>query len=312
VNTFRLWLLAAAACVPKGRYEIVEVQLEATQIALSERTAQATIDVLALEAEIARLGEEIAARQRQLDELAARAELRDAALASVTAAIAELAADLEQVRGRLAEREAELARLRRKPVPAPPAPESIEDPAARIAVAVEAQRARDIDESRKAAARAEDAVAFHDLVADGRAELDVRDGATVLRVQSRLLFQEGFTTLSPRGEQIVAAIASGLARVPGRVVTVEGHTDNVEVPTITLASNWDRGFSRAVAVLRGIEGAPAHFVITSFGGTRPIADNATPEGRDRNRRVELVIALDPDLPTAFDPTRAEAPADDPL
>jgi chemotaxis protein MotB len=174
-----------------------------------------------------------------------------------------------------------------------------------------AQHARDVEDTRRAAARAEDALAFHDLVAEGRAELDVRGGATVLRIPTRMLFQEGFTTLSPRGEQIVAAVAEGLANVPGRVVTIEGHTDDVEMPTAEIASNWDRGFSRAVAVLRGLEGAPAHFVVASFAGTRPIADNTTPEGRERNRRIELVIALDPDLPTAFDPTRAEAPADGP-
>lgn len=303
-------LLLLAACVPKGRHEIVEVQLEATQIALSERTAQATVDVLRLEAEIERLGEEIAARQRQLDELAVRAALRDAELERVTTVVASLAAELETVRARLVEREAELARLRRKPVPSPADPPA-GDPAAWIAAALQAQHAREVEDARRAAARAEDALAFHEIVADGRAELDVRDGATVLRIPTRLLFQEGFTTLSPRGEQIVAAIAQGLSRVPGRVVTIEGHTDDVEMPTAELASNWDRGFSRAVAVQRGLEGAPARFAIASYAGTRPIADNATAEGRGRNRRVELVIALEPDLPTAFDPTRAEAPADAP-
>jgi chemotaxis protein MotB len=312
VTVRRLFLLqvASAGCVPKGTNEVLQVQLEATQIALSERTAKATVDVLRLEAEIARLGEEIAERQRQLDELVARKVLGDADLDRLTTTVAGLAAELERVRAELARKEADLARSRRQPVPEPAEPAVSTDPAPWIAAAIAARRAFEIDEARRAVARADDAAAFAVLVANGHAELHVREGATMLRIPTRLLFQEGFTTLSPRGDQIVAEVAAGLARVPGRRVTVEGHTDDAEVHTAELASNWDRGFSRAVAVVRALEGVPSRLSVASFAGTRPIADNATKEGRERNRRVELVIALDPDLPAAFDPTQAEERADE--
>ncbi len=76
-------------------------------------------------------------------------------------------------------------------------------------------------------------------------------------------------------------------------IAVEGHTDSRPIHTSAYPSNWELSTARATTVLRElveVRGLPAARVSASgYGDTRPIADNATPQGRAQNRRVELVV-----------------------
>jgi chemotaxis protein MotB len=76
------------------------------------------------------------------------------------------------------------------------------------------------------------------------------------------------------------------------LVRVEGHTDSTPISTARFPSNWELSGARAAAVLarltaRGVP--PSRLSVAGYGGERPIADNATPEGRALNRRVDVVI-----------------------
>jgi chemotaxis protein MotB len=75
-------------------------------------------------------------------------------------------------------------------------------------------------------------------------------------------------------------------------VRVEGHTDSLPISTSRYPSNWELSSARATTVLshlikRGVQ--TSRVSVAGFAGERPIADNATPEGRAMNRRVDLVI-----------------------
>lgn len=300
----------ALGCVPKGRHEIVEVQLQATRTALSSRTAQGIVDSAEADARQAALQEEIARRQLQLDELLARAALTDAELGSLQA---ERAGLLDRIAGL----EAELAEVRTRGAPkkkggapvAPPAPVETVATLARAEVLeqLEQHHASEIERQRLEAAQVATMAAFAGLVGEGRVEVEPRGTAAVVRIPTALLFQEGFTTLSPRGVEIVGQAVEALKTVPGRRVMVEGHTDDVPVHSAEFASNWERAFSRAMAVLRGLEGAGAALSASSFAGTRPLGPNDTEEGRERNQRVELVIEVDPGVLTAFEATPPPEP-----
>ncbi len=289
-------LLALAGCVPKGRYELSEVQLEATRAALSARTGACAEDQLAAEERIRALQGEVARRQLQLDELSARAAIRDVTLDHAQAREAALVGEVDALR---AEIDALRAALPKKAsVPPTPLPAWDESRQA-TAAALQAHHHEDLLRQRAAEARAADAEAFGGLVAAGRAELGVRGDDTVVRIPTALVFQEGFSTLSARGRQIAEDVAAALSRVPGRRVTIEGHTDDEPFHTAEYPSNWERGFGQAMALLHALasRGAPATLSAASFAGTRPLGpDDAA------NRRLELVIALDPELPAAFSPT----------
>jgi len=73
---------------------------------------------------------------------------------------------------------------------------------------------------------------------------------------------------------------------------VEGHTDSTPISTARYPSNWELSSARASAVLARLIASgisPARLSLAGYAGERPVADNATPEGRALNRRVDLVI-----------------------
>lgn len=121
--------------------------------------------------------------------------------------------------------------------------------------------------------------------------------------EGSLLFAEGQATILPQGKPVLKRIAALLAPVSNRIV-VEGYTDSLPIHTARFHSNWDLAAIRATTVLSYLIGqgvGPARFAAEAFGRYRPVASNATPQGRQRNRRVDVVIlkpAQPPDAPPA--------------
>jgi chemotaxis protein MotB len=133
-----------------------------------------------------------------------------------------------------------------------------------------------------------------------RVELRIEDTEVVVTVPLAQLVQEGWTTLSPRGEVLVKDLARALSAVPGAPVRVEGHTDTVPRHSATFPSNWERGFGAALVMLRGLEaeGAPVQLSAASLAGTRPL-DGIDPQD-DAQQRVELWVELDPAAQQRFE------------
>lgn len=74
---------------------------------------------------------------------------------------------------------------------------------------------------------------------------------------------------------------------------VEGFTDNVPISTVLFPSNWELSTARAASIVRllAMDGVdPSRLAAVGYGEFQPVADNATPEGRARNRRVVLVVS----------------------
>lgn len=102
------------------------------------------------------------------------------------------------------------------------------------------------------------------------------------------LFASGQFTLSPRARSEIEAIAAVLAQYEDNRIAVEGHTDSVgsEVANQRLSERRAETV-RAALIGRGV--APSRIEMAGFGQGVPVADNATAEGRARNRRVEITI-----------------------
>jgi chemotaxis protein MotB len=111
-----------------------------------------------------------------------------------------------------------------------------------------------------------------------------------------LLFPEGGWTISRKGEETLDKIVPALRNIKNGRIVIEGHTDNVPIgPALRqrFPSNWELSSARATDVLRYLasKGVPQNLLAAEgFGDSRPIASNATPEGRAKNRRVEIVIS----------------------
>ena len=129
------------------------------------------------------------------------------------------------------------------------------------------------------------------------------DQAQITQLQNQLkvtlvnevLFAEGGWTLNAKGEAALAKIAPTLAALKGQQIVVEGYTDNVPIGPELKArfpSNLELSSARADAVVRFLvaKGVPQNIISAQgFGETRPVASNDTPQGRAKNRRVEIVI-----------------------
>jgi outer membrane protein OmpA-like peptidoglycan-associated protein len=120
--------------------------------------------------------------------------------------------------------------------------------------------------------------------------LETRDTARGLVVNmSDVLFDSGKYTLRPLAREKLAKISGIVLAYPSLMLAVEGNTDSVG----TEAYNQELSEQRAEGVRSYLtqEGVPeSSTTATGFGKTRPIAPNDTPEGRQQNRRVELIVS----------------------
>jgi outer membrane protein OmpA-like peptidoglycan-associated protein len=120
--------------------------------------------------------------------------------------------------------------------------------------------------------------------------LQTRDTARGLIVNmSDVLFDTGKYTLRPAAREKLAKVSGIILSHPGLALEVEGHTDSVGSDEYNMRLSEQRANSvRDYLIAQGIN--PAIVTARGFGKTMPIADNSTPQGRQMNRRVELVVS----------------------
>lgn len=139
-----------------------------------------------------------------------------------------------------------------------------------------------------------------------RSDLESKDvtisklqGKLTVNIMDRILFDSGEAELKPDGEAVLQKIAAILAQHPEIKIHVVGHTDNVPIRASAhsrYASNWELSSARAIAAVRflteraGVD--PRRVGALAYGEFRPVADNSTPEGRAKNRRIAIVILQD--------------------
>ena len=134
--------------------------------------------------------------------------------------------------------------------------------------------------------------ALGDELAAGRLQLvDDRRGL-VVEVPEAVAFAPGQADLSPAARETMARIGAAIADLPN-AVRVEGHTDDVPIRTARFASNLELSTARATEVVALFVGdvaiAADRLSAAGYGEHRPRAANTTPDGRTRNRRVDIVI-----------------------
>ncbi len=112
-----------------------------------------------------------------------------------------------------------------------------------------------------------------------------------VEISSKILFQSGGALLQYEAVPVLVDLAKILRQFPNSV-RVEGFTDNLPISTDVFPSNWELSAARAASVVHlftdeGVD--PTRLAAIGYGEYRPIADNSTPQGRIRNRRVVVFI-----------------------
>ena len=121
--------------------------------------------------------------------------------------------------------------------------------------------------------------------------IKVTQGYAQLEIQDNVLFKSSEANLTISGEALLKRLVPLLKQAVG-LILIEGHTDNIPIKTAQFPSNWELGSSRATSVLHFLVSQQldsSHLRAMTYADTMPIADNATAEGREKNRRVNLLI-----------------------
>ena len=128
-------------------------------------------------------------------------------------------------------------------------------------------------------------------------QLQVRQYKDMLTVDvaEQLFFDSGRATLKETGKDVLKRVADAIKSYDDKSIRVVGHTDNVPISGAlqkTYPSNWELSVARATTVVRflqesGIE--PERLVATGRAEYAPVAENDSPEGRQKNRRIEITL-----------------------
>jgi chemotaxis protein MotB len=115
----------------------------------------------------------------------------------------------------------------------------------------------------------------------------------IISLREAGFFPPGQATFLPGTADLLSEVGAVIAELPNQPVRLEGHTDNTPIQTARFPSNWELSTARAIAVLDLLVGRfaidPGRVSVAGYAERRPIAENATPEGRAKNRRVDIAI-----------------------
>lgn len=125
-----------------------------------------------------------------------------------------------------------------------------------------------------------------------RIQVTVEKRGIVIRVADTVIFDTGKADIRPEAKAVLEKVGHVMATLNNQV-RVEGHTDNIPIKTAHYPSNWELSTDRASGIVRYfIDEArmePERLSAAGYAEFKPIAGNSTPDGRGRNRRVDIVI-----------------------
>ena len=259
-------LALGAGCVTQGKYDAamrnaqsLDEQLKAANAAASEKAKE-------LDAKVKELEEKGAALEREKAALETRLSTAESGL---TAGAAERRA-LEQKNAELAALNDELARSKKKLTEAKDALEKKSSEYENLSKSLEKE------------------------ISEGKVELSELRGRMTVNLKDKILFASGSARVGKEGEAALLKVAEALKGVGGKIIRVEGHTDDVPTdPKGQFPSNWELSLARAMAVVRALQDAgvdPTKLSAAGYGPYQPIAANDSPDNRSLNRRIEIVLA----------------------
>ncbi len=152
-------------------------------------------------------------------------------------------------------------------------------------------------------------------VQQGQLQITQYKNMLTVDVAEKIFFASGSATLKATGQDVLKKVADALAPYQDKIIRVAGYTDNVKLGKALqekFPTNWELSCARAVNVVRFLQEkgniAPERLIASGRGEYAPIAPNDTAEGRQKNRRIEIML-LDKSMVDAGTPNAAtSAPA----
>lgn len=132
-------------------------------------------------------------------------------------------------------------------------------------------------------------------IAKGQVTISELKGKLTVNMEAAILFDSGSAEVKTEGLDILNKMVETLKNVGDKAIRIEGHTDVVQITgglARTFPTNWELSAARAINVTKflqqqGID--PRNLSAAAFAEYKPVADNATKEGRAKNRRIEITL-----------------------
>ncbi len=275
-----LQLLLLSACVSSGKHEAALAEMDSIRQSLGsaqeeinrnqqqiEKTEQ-ELDAVKMQNALAQ--EEINRNQQQIEKTEQELESAKMQVVSAVEELMKLEARKQDLQEELSESQAQMTTLR-----------NIEN---------ETKRRNQIYE--KFVNR------LKTMIDGGQLTVSIEQGRIVINLPNNVLFKSGSANLNPEGEEALIQIASVLSQFSDRRFQIEGHTDNKPIKSARFPSNWELSTSRALTVvhlLTDMDVDPENISAAGFGEFRPRADNEIEEGRQLNRRIEIIMLPNLDI-----------------
>lgn len=130
-----------------------------------------------------------------------------------------------------------------------------------------------------------------------KGQLQVRQYQNMLTVDlaEQIFFDSGQAALKSGGKGVLKKVGEALKGYENKTIRVVGHTDNVPIANVlqgTFPTNWELSVARATNVVRFLQDVgipPQRMAVSGRGEYDPVAPNDTPEGRRKNRRIEIML-----------------------
>lgn len=132
-------------------------------------------------------------------------------------------------------------------------------------------------------------------ISDGSIKITRLKNSLSVEIVDKILFPSGSTQITPEGQNVLKKVSAVLSNIKENDIRIEGHTDDVPIgPGLIdrFASNWELSTARATQVVRFLSRqsvSSENMLAAGFSKYRPIASNETEEGKQRNRRIEIVL-----------------------
>jgi chemotaxis protein MotB len=132
-------------------------------------------------------------------------------------------------------------------------------------------------------------------IAKGQVTISELQGRLTVNMVDAILFDSGRAEVKPEGLVVLGKVIEILKSVNDKAIRIEGHTDAIPISGSLVQrypTNWELSAARAINVARYLQKQainPAQLSAAGFGEFKPVADNATVEGRAKNRRIEIVL-----------------------
>jgi len=132
-------------------------------------------------------------------------------------------------------------------------------------------------------------------IEQGQIAITELQGKLTVDVLDKILFDSGQAEVKPEGLAVLKRVVEILMTVTDKVIRIEGHTDNIPIAGALAKrypTNWELSAARALNVTRYLEKEgidPSILSAAAFGEYQPVAENDTPEGRAKNRRIAIIL-----------------------